>query len=207
MTSFSILTTHGLLLFIGAELIFSLTPGPTVMMISAYGIKGGFRDALAAIAGTQTGNTLWYVICVTGLGALVTASPPVFHLIRLLGAAYLVWLGMSAIWKSIRAAPGEHGPRLMGKPYIQATLTQMGNPKAILFFGAIVPQFLDTHGPLMPQYLIMFVITFIGESIILTGYGWLASHGARISGMAHAVWRERISGLVLLALGVVAAIA
>ncbi|HEY1877185.1 MAG TPA: LysE family translocator [Rhizomicrobium sp.] len=207
MTSLSILTTHGLLLFIGAELIFSLTPGPTVMMISAYGIKGGFRDALAAIAGTQTGNTLWYAICVTGLGALVTASPSIFHFIRLLGAAYLVWLGMSAIWKSFRAAPDQHGPRLMGKPYIQATLTQMGNPKAILFFGAIVPQFLDTHGPLIPQYLIMFAITFIGESIILTGYGWLASHGARLAGLSHAVWRERISGLVLLALGIAAAVA
>lgn len=95
----------------------------------------------------------------------------------------------------------------MGKPYLQATLTQMGNPKAILFFGAIVPQFLDTHGPLVPQYLAMFVVTFIGESVILTGYGWLASHGARLSGLSHAVWRERISGAVLLALGVVAAIA
>jgi homoserine/homoserine lactone efflux protein len=207
MTSLSILTAHGLALFIGAELIFSLTPGPTVMMISAYGFKGGFRDALAAIAGTQTGNTLWYVICVTGLGALVTASPSLFHAIRLLGAAYLVFLGASAIWKSFHAAPDQHGPRLMGKPYIQATLTQMGNPKAILFFGAIVPQFLDTHGPLVPQYLIMFVVTFIGESVILTGYGWLASHGARLSGFSHAVWRERISGAVLLALGVVAAIA
>jgi homoserine/homoserine lactone efflux protein len=207
MTSLSILTTHGLLLFIGAELVFSLTPGPTVMMISAYGLKGGFRDALAAIAGTQTGNTLWYVICVTGLGALVTASPAVFHAIRLTGAAYLAWLGMSALWKSCRAAPDQHGPRLMGKPYVQATLTQMGNPKAILFFGAIVPQFLDTHGPLVPQYLIMFAITFIGESIILTSYGWLASHGARLSGLRHAVWRERISGAVLLALGVLAAVA
>jgi len=67
MNSLSILTLHGLLFFVGAELIFSLTPGPTVMLISAYGFKGGFRDALAAIAGTQTGNTLWYVICVTGL--------------------------------------------------------------------------------------------------------------------------------------------
>ena len=207
MTSLSILTTHGILLFIGAELIFSLTPGPTVMMISAYGIKGGFRDALAAIAGTQTGNTLWFVICVTGLGALVTASPLVFHVIRLLGAAYLVWLGTSTIWKSFRAAPDQHGPKPMGKPYVQATLTQMGNPKAILFFGAIVPQFLDTNGPLIPQYLIMFVITFIGESIILTGYGWLASHGARLASLGHAVWRERISGVVLLVLGIAAAVA
>jgi homoserine/homoserine lactone efflux protein len=205
MASLSILTLHGFLLFVGAELIFSLTPGPTVMLISAYGFKGGFRDALAAIAGTQTGNTLWYVICVTGLGALVTASPLVFHAIKLAGAAYLVWLGASALWKSWRQAQAQ-GPRLMGKPYIQATLTQMGNPKAILFFGALVPQFLDTESPLLPQYVIMFAVTFIGESIILTGYGGLAAAGGRKAGLHHAVWRERISGLVLLSLGVLAAL-
>ena len=203
----SILTMHGLLLFIAAELIFSLTPGPTVMLISAYGFKGGFRDALAAIAGTQTGNTLWYVICVTGLGAAVTASPLVFHLIKLTGAAYLIWLGLSSLWKSRHAQPEAMGPKLKGKPYLQATLTQMGNPKAILFFGAFVPQFLDTHAPLMPQYVIMFAVTFIGESIILTGYGALAAYGGHKAAPHHAVWRERISGVVLLALGVMAALA
>ena len=203
----SILTMHGLLLFIAAELVFSLTPGPTVMLISAYGFKGGFRDAMAAIAGTQTGNTLWYVICVTGLGAAVTASPLVFHLIKLAGAAYLIWLGLSALWKSRHAQPEAMGPKLKGKPYLQATLTQMGNPKAILFFGAFVPQFLDTHAPQMPQYVIMFVVTFIGESIILTGYGALAAYGGHKAAPHHAVWRERISGLVLLALGVIAALA
>ena len=207
MASLSILTLHGLLLFVGAELIFSLTPGPTVMLISAYGFKGGFRDALAAIAGTQTGNTLWYVICVTGLGALVTASPPLFQGIKLAGAAYLVWLGAGALWKSWRADQDTHGPKLIGKPYLQALLTQMGNPKAILFFGAFVPQFLDTHAPLLRQYLIMYAITFVGESTILTGYGALAAWGRRTAASHHAVWRERISGLVLLSLGIAAAFA
>jgi len=204
---FSILTAHGLLLFIGAELVFSLTPGPTVMLISAYGFKGGFRDALAAIVGTQTGNTLWYVICVTGLGALVAASPLVFHAIKLAGAAYLIWLGLSSLWKSRHAQAEAMGPKLKGKPYLQATLTQMGNPKAILFFGAIVPQFLDTHAPLLPQYVIMFAVTFIGESIILTGYGALAAAGGQMPGLRHAAWRERISGFVLLTLGILAAFA
>jgi homoserine/homoserine lactone efflux protein len=206
MGSLSILTLHGLLLFIAAELIFSLTPGPTVMLISAYGFKGGFRDALATIAGTQTGNALWFLICATGLGALVTASPTVFHVIRLLGAAYLIWLGVSSLWKSWRAAPDAQGPRLMGKPYVQAVLTQLGNPKALLFFGALVPQFLDTQASLIPQYLIMFAITFTGESIILTAYGALAAYGGQKAGLHHAVWRERVSGLVLLGLGVMAAL-
>ncbi len=206
-----ILTLHGLLLFIAAELIFSLTPGPTVMLIGAYGFKGGFRDALAAIAGTQTGNALWFLICITGLGALVSASPPVFHAIKLAGAAYLIWLGATALWKSAHAPPEGQGPRLMarpmGRPYVQAVLTQLGNPKAILFFGALVPQFLDPRAALMPQYLLMAVITFSGESIILTGYGALAAYGGRKTGLAHAVWRERISGLVLLGLGLMAALA
>jgi threonine/homoserine/homoserine lactone efflux protein len=207
MTSLSILTLHGLLVFIGAELIFSLTPGPTVMLITAYGFKGGMRDAMAAVAGTQTGNTLWYVICVTGLGALVTASPVVLHAIRLLGAAYLVFLGVSALWQSRHAAAPSLGPKLMGKPYIQALLTQMGNPKAILFFGALVPQFLDTHAPLPPQYVIMYAVTIIGEAIILTGYGVLSAMGGRSAALAsHAVWRERVSGLVMLSLGILAAL-
>ena len=207
MGSISILTPHGLLVFIVAELIFSLTPGPTVMLISAYGFRGGFRDALAAIAGTQTGNTLWYVICVTGLGALVTASPLVFQVIKLTGAAYLVWLGISALWKSWHAEPEAQGPKLMGKPYVQATLTQMANPKAILFFGALVPQFLDPRANLIPQYVVMYAITFIGESIILTSYGALAAYGGERAGLRHAIWRERISGMVLLGLGVMAALA
>ena len=78
---------------------------------------------------------------------------------------------------------------------------------AILFFGAIVPQFLDTHGPLLTQYIIMFAVTFIGESFILTGYGALAAAGGQMSGLSHAVWRERIGGLVLLALAVLVLLA
>jgi threonine/homoserine/homoserine lactone efflux protein len=121
-----------------------------------------------------------------------------------MGAAYLIWLGLSSLWKSRRAGDDARGPRLMGKPYLQATLTQMANPKAILFFGAFVPQFLDTHAPLLVQYVIMFAVTFVGESIILTGYGWLAAAGGRVA--AHAAWRDRVSGVVMLTLGVLAAL-
>lgn len=202
--AFGIMAWDRLLLFIGAELVFSLTPGPTVMMITAYAFKGGLKSALSAIAGTQTGNTIWYVICVTGLGALITASPLVFQTIKLLGAAYLIWLGAQSLLSSFRATTETHGPKLMGRPYVQAVLTQLGNPKAILFFGALLPQFLDPALPLPPQYLLLFIITFIGESVILTGYGWLAATGARGVGSRHAVWRERISGAVLLGLGLLA---
>lgn len=195
-----------LLLFAGGELLFSLTPGPTVVMISAYGFRGGFRDALAAICGTQTGNSIWYVLCALGLGAVVTASPLAFAVLRYLGAAYLIWLGATALWQSRKPMPGAPERKFGANPYIQAVLTQLGNPKALLFFGAFVPQFLDTHAPLMPQYLLMFAITFLGESIILSGYGWLAAVGGRRAAIHHAVWRERISGAVLVGLGLLFAL-
>jgi homoserine/homoserine lactone efflux protein len=202
---FSIMAWDRLLLFITVELIFSLTPGPTVMMITAYGFRGGLRDALAAICGTQTGNAIWYAASVAGLGALVLAWPLAFTVIRLAGAAYLVWLGVSEIRASFRATGGS-APRLTRRPYVQALLTQLGNPKALLFFAALVPQFLDPSRPLAPQYILMFAITFIGESAILSGYGWLAAAGGRAAA-GHAVWRERISGVVLIGLGVMFAVA
>jgi homoserine/homoserine lactone efflux protein len=202
---FTIMSLDRLALFIIAELVFSLTPGPTVMMISAYGFRGGFREALAAICGTQTGNAIWYVASVAGLGALVTAWPLAFTVLRLAGAAYLIWLGISEIRASVRPADAS-APRLTRGPYVQALLTQLGNPKALLFFAALLPQFLDTTRPLMPQYALMFVIIFVGESIILSGYGWLAAAGGRAAS-SHAVWRERISGVVLIGLGVMFALA
>ncbi len=199
---FHIMPLDKLLLFIGAELVFSLTPGPTVMMISAHGFHGGWRAALAAICGTQTGNTLWYLVCVLGLGAMVAASPPAFRVIAFAGAAYLVWLGASALWHSRAPAEGAQAPRPRGRPFVQAVLTQLGNPKALLFFGALLPGCLTMSLPLGPQYAVMYAVTFIGESVILCGYAWLAVAGGRMAAAHHAVWRERVSGAVLIGLGV-----
>ncbi|HEU0097040.1 MAG TPA: LysE family translocator [Rhizomicrobium sp.] len=202
-----IMAWEKLALFTGGELLFSLTPGPTVVMISAYGFKGGFRDALSANCGTQTANTLWYLLCALGLGALLAASPLAFAVIRYLGAAYLIWLGASALWHSRKTNGEPRAAKLRANPFVQAFLTQMGNPKALLFFGAFVPQFLDTRAPLLPQYAVMYVITLIGEGLILAGYGRLAAAGGRMAATHHAVWRERISGTVLIGLGMLFAAA
>ena len=202
---FTIMSWDRLALFVTAELVFSLTPGPTVMMISAYGFRGGMGEALAAICGTQTANSIWYIASVAGLGALVTTWPLAFIAVRLLGAGYLIWLGLSELRASFRGSE-DALPRLARGPYVQALLTQLGNPKALLFFGALLPQFIDTGRALMPQYVLMFIITLVGESIILSAYGWLAAAGGRKAmaraGSGHNALRARISGLVLLALGI-----
>lgn len=201
----TIMSFDRLALFILAELVFSATPGPTVMLISAHGFRGGFRAALAAICGTQTGNIIWYTASVAGLGALVLAWPLAFDAIRYVGAGYLIWLGAREIWASFQSRPGNASPDLTRQPYVQALLTQLGNPKALLFFGALVPQFLDTTRPLAPQYGLMLAIILAGESVILSGYGWLAAMGGLSVGARagdHTVWRLRIGGAVLVGLGI-----
>jgi threonine/homoserine/homoserine lactone efflux protein len=82
-------------------------------------------------------------------------------------------------------------------------LTQLGNPKAVLFFGALIPQFLNTHTPLLPQYAEMWAIIAIGETTILSAYGWLAAKGKNAVNPAFAAWRERVSGAFLIFIGAI----
>jgi homoserine/homoserine lactone efflux protein len=196
---------HTLYWFIGAEIIFSVTPGPAVLLISAYGFRGGFRAALAANAGIQSGNAIYILVSALGLGALFAASALAFDIVKALGAAYLIFLGIRTIWQAGKTR--EKAPGLLGKPYAQALLTQLGNPKAVLFFGALLPQFLNPHTPVLPQYAQMFAIIMIGETIILGFYGWLAAQGARLTSRRFAIWRERVSGGVLVAIGAIFAVA
>ena len=139
-----------------------------------------------------------------GWGRLIAASALAFDIIKWAGAVYLVLLGARTIWRAGAAAPDR--PSLLGKPYVQALLTQLGNPKAVLFFGAFLPQFLDPHAPLLPQYGEMFVIIMIGETVILSLYGWLGAQGSRLAAGRFAVWRERFCGAVLIAIGTLFAV-
>ncbi len=84
-----------------------------------------------------------------------------FEIVKWTGAAYLVVLGSWTIWRAGKDVPDEK-PRVLNHPYVQALLTQLGNPKTVLFFGALLPQFLDVNRPLWPQYLIMWAIVAAG---------------------------------------------
>jgi homoserine/homoserine lactone efflux protein len=183
-------------LFVAAELIFSATPGPAVMLVSAAGLRGGFRAAFAASLGIQTGNAIYILVSALGLGALIATSGTAFAAIKIIGAAYLIFLGVRILWQSRASQPPLSSP---GKPYLQAVLTQLANPKAILYFSAFLPQFLDRNAPLWPQYLLMFAIIAAGETAILGCYGWLAAQGRRLAGAGR--WAERVGGALMIAIG------
>jgi homoserine/homoserine lactone efflux protein len=190
-----------LLLFAAMEFVFSITPGPAVLLVSAYGFRKGFSAAFASTLGIQTGNTLYLLISAAGLGALLATSALAFTIVKWAGAAYLVCLGAWTIWRAGR--PGPEEPRALNRPYVQALLTQLGNPKSVLFFGALLPQFLDTQRPLWPQYLILWTIVAAGETLILNAYGWIAAQGKRLVHPRFAAWRERLSGAMLIFVGAI----
>lgn len=186
------------------QLLFSVTPGPAVLFTVAHGMRGGWGASLKAGLGIQLGNGIYFTLSALGLGAVLSASETLFHTVKWAGAAYLVWLGV----RTIRDARANAAPRLetpvplARRPFVQGVLTQLANPKSVLFFGALMPQFIDPNGPLLAQYLLFGAICFFTEMPVLAGYGWVAAQGRRLTASERiAIWRERISGGLLVGVG------
>lgn len=192
-----------LALFTAMEIVFCITPGPAVLMTMAYGFKGGFPAAFKAALGIEAGNTIYLAISAAGLGALVSASPLAFTILKWVGAGYLIFLGARTILQAGRGST-EEAPRRTSRldhPFVQALITQISNPKAILIFGALIPQFLDLHRPLALQYAILWGVGGVIELSTLSAYGAVAAKGQGLIQPHMAIWRERISGAVLILVG------
>src|SRR5262245_47262826 len=131
------------IVFVVTETVLCLTPGPAVLFVVAQGIGRGAGAALAAAAGILAGNAFYFALSATGLGAMLLAAYGLFSAIKWVGAAYLVWLGVSTF--RARAVPHEvpaaAGGRLLGRGFV----VQVANPKALVFFTALLPQFIDPN--------------------------------------------------------------
>lgn len=168
------------LLFLVMETALSLSPGPAVFYAVSQGVRGALRRTLPAAAGILSANGIYFALSATSLGAIIAASARFFAIAKWVGAAYLVYLGL----KAIRSAQSMHAVALDGKPeeneqdlrsvYFGALTLQLANPKALLFFLALLPQFIDPAVPVVPQMLILAATSMVPEFCILTGYGWLA---------------------------------
>ncbi|MBC3868732.1 LysE family translocator [Undibacterium oligocarboniphilum] len=198
------------LLFTATEAALSLSPGPAVMMVVAYGIARGWRNSLFVTLGILTGNAIYFAISATGIGSLILTSPAVFMGIKYLGAAYLVYLGLSAIFG--KPSPitlsridqkANNGIRI----FLSALSLQLTNPKTLLMFVAILPQFIDPQQPVGLQMLILAGCSIIPEFFILLGYGMLASKASHwATQKEYAVITERIAGTLVLSAGVLVAL-
>ncbi len=197
------------LLFLVMETALSLSPGPAVFYVVSQGIRGALRRTFPATAGILTANGIYFALSATSLGAIIAASSRFFTVAKWVGATYLIYLGV----KALVSANGMHAVALDGSPsgndrdlrgvYLGGLTLQLANPKALLFFLALLPQFVDPSKPVVPQMLILAATSMVPELCILMGYGWLA-HRAVHASMRFGVtggmnrWLARIEGAGLL---------
>lgn len=160
-----------------ASLAISVSPGAGAVVSMNHGIKYGLKKSYAAIFGLQAGLFIQTFIVIIGLGALITKSVMLFNIIKWIGVAYLVYLGLSKIFEEVQMLKeAEHLKDYSAKKsFISATLVNLTNPKATVFLVAFIPQFLNPEESLFIQFSIIVTTLCIVDIFVMTGYSSMAS--------------------------------
>ncbi|WP_339872501.1 LysE family translocator [uncultured Brevundimonas sp.] len=159
--------------FLGVMAVMAATPGPANLFSVANGVKRGPAGALAGVLGMNAATLVWFAAAALGLGALVTAFPAAFRIVSIGGALYVAWLGVRALRGVFATAadPESATIRLGRSAILDGFMVQIANPKAVLFFTAVLPPFLDVNRPAAPQ-LALFALATIGMDVItMSAYG------------------------------------
>lgn len=159
--------------FLGVMAVMAITPGPANLFAVATGMEKGRASALIGVVGMNAATLVWFGAAALGLGALVAAFPQVFRVVAVLGALYVAWLGIKALKGAFTtAAQPDHVEIKRGRSaLIDGFTVQIANPKAILFFTAVLPPFLDVNRPVVPQ-LALFALATIGMDVLsMSAYG------------------------------------
>lgn len=189
-----------------AAALLILIPGPVVTLVVATSLKHGTRTGLYSVAGASMGNAMLAICGAVGVTTLMTLLADLFEVIRWLGAAYLVWLGIKE-WRAGAQPIGEDARAEAPLPakgvFLQGLVIGITNPKAILFYIAFFPQFTDSALPAAPQLAAM-VGAFILIGLAFDGmYALLAGRLRRF--LTHgrgARWRSRLTGTLLIGTGI-----
>ena len=197
-------------LFLGVITLLTITPGADMAMVSRSVFLGGRPAAFATTLGIGAGCLVWAIASAAGVAAVLAASETAYDALRLVGAAYLVWLGVQSL---LAAAPGYGGqtpsggqtltaPRL-GRPFRQGLLTNLFNPKIALFYTTFLPQFIRPGDPVLLLSIAMATVHVVLGIVWLSAYAWLLDHaveafrGSRIRRIL-----DSVTGGVLVALGI-----
>lgn len=202
---------HTLALFTVAALALVIVPGPNVLYITARSVSEGRRSGVVSALGVETGTLVHVLVAAAGLSYLVARSEVAFAAVKYAGAAYLVYLGVRTLLTRDDAT-GAVGkpPRGLRRVYVEGLVVNVFNPKVILFFLALLPQFVDRSagavpGQVMLLGMVLFVLGVITDMTYALGAGSL---GAWLRGRPSFARRRRyVTGVVYLALGLTAAFA
>jgi RhtB (resistance to homoserine/threonine) family protein len=201
---------HQLLLFLAAGWLLNLTPGPDVLYIVTNALRRGVRAGLVAGLGITAGCCIHVVGAALGLGALLSTSAVAFSVVKWLGAAYLVWIGVRALMvrapkqhTDLQALAHNQSPTSMRRIFLGGFWTNVLNPKVAIFFLAFVPQFIAPDASHKTLAFLALGILFNINSIPVNagwalGAAWVARHDSVQRGMH---WLDKIAGAMFVLFG------
>ncbi len=187
--------------FLGVMAVMAATPGPANLFAIATGAQRGKAAALIGVVGMNCATLVWFAAAALGLGALILAFPQFFHLLAYGGAAYIAWLGIKSLMGAFQkdAEPGHETFKQGKSAFVDGFTVQNANPKAILFFTAVLPPFLDPSRPLPAQLAAFACATLTLDIAAMSAYG--LGGAAIASRMSEARFRRGFSicvGILLL---------
>ncbi len=212
------MTFETIALFALTEFLLSLTPGPAVLLVIGLSMRQGFRLGFMATLGLLSTNALFFSLSALGVGALIIASATLFTVLKWLGAAYLIYLGIGMLtplvrrlWQRRRGGEGLNLDEALKsvpknsqgnlRTFWQGFSLQASNPKNLAFFVAILPQFITPEADIAAQMVILGVVSVFLELPILVFYGLASSLSARFMRERVIEWIEGFGGTILIALG------
>jgi len=168
------------LLYLATIAVFFATPpDSSQLLVISNAIRHGLPRSLWTIFGDLSANAIQMTAAAFGLAAIIATSATVFALIKWLGVAYLAWIGLQLILSKGGGQEARPAQNSAFRLYRQGFLTSMANPFAVVFFGALFPQFIDPAAPVLPQLAILGTTYLVVDGVILMFWGWL---GARAAG-------------------------
>lgn len=200
--------SSALLAFLAASIVIVAIPGPSVLFTIGRALSGGRRAALLTVLGNALGVLAQVIALAVGLGPLIAASATAYTVVKVVGAGYLIWLGISAIrHRGDLAASFKAGTPVV-TPTLHALrqgfLVGVTNPKTIVFFSALLPQFIDRREPVWSQFVILglvfFAVAIVSDSLVALAAGavrnQVASRPERVG------WLGGVGGALMTGLGV-----
>jgi RhtB (resistance to homoserine/threonine) family protein len=196
--------------FVAISALVIIAPGPDTVLVTKNAVVHGRGAALGTSLGVNTGLLIWTGAAAFGVAALVRESEVAFTILKLAGAAYLVYLGAQALRASRRHAsgepiaavdPGRRGGPLLG--FRQGVLSNLANPKIAVFFTSLLPQFVSSREPVLLPFLLL------GSLFVAMTLAWLCAYALLASKIADVLTRppvrtalDRLTGVVLIGLGI-----
>jgi len=193
-----VISYEALIVFSVTTALTCFTPGPAALFVASSAASHGKRHVPAAVLGICVANVVFFGLSALGIASLIASSPVLFQWLRWLGAAYLVILGLQLITSRKQQAlkvvvKGKAGTKRV-RTFLKAFVIEASNPKALLYFGALLPQFINPTQALVPQLLVFCLLTFVFDIAAYTFYGMLGLGLAKASKQRFYTLLTRLAG-------------